>query len=252
MKYIRKVMAVGLAIIFLIALVIGAGVMLSVRNVNVSFIEYSGDYAEEYAQTRSNFNKLKGSGLLFIDDGDIYGKVSATDVLAVESYEKKFPCTVNIVLRERIETFTVKNDAGYAVYDERGKLIKSTENEPVNTVDGCPNVVLECKESDIEEIAVLCSAFKENFFEEDEPKAFRRLVESVKTEKFPGLQIVDITLNSGLKITMHDWKTSGVQKIRKAYEEYKTLNEYQRLGGTITVIGGKDSAGPVAKYGEYK
>ncbi len=250
MKYIRKVMAVGLSIIFLIALVIGTGVILSVRNVNVSFIEYTGEYKEEYEATRANFNKLKGSGLLFIDGDDIYGKVAATDVLVVESYEKKFPCTVNIVLRERVESFTVKNGDGYAVYDDRGQLIRNTENEPLNTVDGAPNVALECSDEDIEEIAALCLAFKENFFEGEQPKALRRVVESVATGKLSSLQVVNFNLRSGLKITVHDWKISGAQKVKKACEVYSKLNAYERIKGTITVIGGKDSAGPVAKYGE--
>ena len=243
MKYVRKVMAVGLAIIFLIALVIGTGVILSVRNVNVSFIEYSGDYSDEYAATRKNFDNLKGSGLLFINDGDIYGKVTATDVLAVESYEKKFPCTVNIVIRERIETFTYQTDAGYSVYDERGILIKDgIEAEPKNTVDQCPNVLLKCDESDIEELAVLCAAFKEHF------GVLRRMVKSVETLELPGLQYVDVNLYSGLKIEVYDWKISGVQKVRKALGVYGELSEYEKLSGAITVIGGKDSAGPVAKY----
>lgn len=253
MKYIRQVMAVGLAIIFLIALVIGAGVILSVRNVNVSFIEYSGEYSgtpdSEYEKTRANFNKLKGSGLLFISDADVYGKVEDTDIFVVESYEKKFPCTVNIVLRERIETFTLKkSDGSYAVYDERGKLIKNTESEPMNVIDGCPNVSLECSESDAEEIAVLCSHFNSNFFEADKPKALRRLVKCIKTEDRLGL--VDIIFNSGLTISVYDWKTSGAQKIKRAYEVYKDLNGYQRVTGTITVIGGRDGSGPIAKYGE--
>lgn len=230
MKYIRKVMAVGLAIIFLIALVIGTGVILSVRNVNVSFIEYSGDYSEEYAATRKNFDSLKGSGLLFIDDGDIYGKVTAPDVLAVECYEKKFPCTVDIVLRERIETFTYKTDAGYSVYDERGKLIKrGVESEPLNAVDGCPNVLLKCDEGDVAGLAALCAAFNENF------GALRRMVKSVETSKFHGLQLVDINLYSGLKITVHDWKVSGALKIRKAFEIYEDMNEAQRINGTVNV-----------------
>lgn len=229
MKHIRKLMAVGLAIIFLIALVIGTGVILSVRNVNVSFIEYSGDYTEEYAATRKNFDKLKGSGLLFISDSDVYGKVTATDVLAVESYEKKFPCTVNIVLRERIETFTYKTDAGYSVYDERGKLIRSTENEPVNAVDDCPNVLLKCKEDEIEQLATVCAAFNENF------GALRRMVESVETTVYPGLEYIDITLYSGFVISVHDWKVSGAQKIKKAYDKYNELSEYGKISGSITV-----------------
>lgn len=229
MKHIRKLMAVGLAIIFLIALVIGTGVILSVRNVNVSFIEYSGDYTEEYTATRKNFDKLKGSGLLFISDADVYGKVTATDVLAVESYEKKFPCTVNIVLRERIETFTYKTDAGYSVYDERGKLIRNTENEPVNSVDDCPNVLLKCEADEIEQLAAVCAAFNENF------GALRRMVESVETTVYPGLEYIDINFYSGFVISVHDWKVSGAQKIKKAYDKYNELSEYAKISGSITV-----------------
>ena len=229
MKYIRKVMAVGLAIIFLIALVIGTGVILSVRNVNVSFIEYSGYYTEDYAATRANFDKLKGSGLLFVDDGDIYGKVTSPKVLAVESYEKKFPCTVNIVLRERIETFTYKTDDGYSVYDERGKLIRTEEAQPENPVDGCPNVLLDCRADEIENVAALCAAFRENF------GALRRMVKSVETSKFPGLQVVDFKFYSGFTVTVLDWKTSGAAKIKRAFEEYSVMDEYGKINGEITV-----------------
>ncbi|MDE6691717.1 MAG: hypothetical protein K2K04_07080 [Clostridia bacterium] len=232
MKHIRKLMAVGLAIIFLIALVIGTGVILSVRNVNVSFIEYSDEYTEEYAATRKNFDKLKGSGLLFISDADVYGKVTANEVLAVESYEKKFPCTINIVLRERIETFTYKTDEGYSVYDERGKLIKPAkdpETEPLNSVDDCPNVLLKCEADEIEQLAVVCAAFNENF------GALRRMVKSVETVKFPGMQVAEINFYSGFKITVLDWKTSGAQKIKKAYDKYNEMSEYGKISGSITV-----------------
>lgn len=232
MKHVRKLMAIGMAIVFLIALVIGTGVILSVRNVNVSFIEFSGNYSgenSEYEKTRANFNKLKGSGLLFIGDDDVFNKVTATEALAVESYEKKFPCTLNIVLRERIETFTYKTDAGYSVYDERGILIRNTENEPVNSVDDCPNVLLECDAEEIEDIAAVCTAFNENF------GALRRMVKSVKTYKYPGLHYADINLYSGFVISVHDWKTSGTQKIKRAYEKYSQLSEASKLNGSITV-----------------
>lgn len=232
MKHVRKLMALGLAIIFLIALVIGTGVVLSVRNVNVSFIEYSGDYSEEYSATRKNFDKLKGSGLLFIGDDDVYGKVTATEALAVESYEKKFPCTINIVLRERIETFTYKTQEGYSVYDERGKFIKvanDAESEPLNSVDDCPNVLLKCDEDEIEQLAVICAAFNENF------GALRRMVQCVETVNFPGMQVAEINLYRDFKITLLDWKTSGAQKIKKAYDKYAELSEYGKISGSITV-----------------
>lgn len=238
-------MAVGLAIVFCIAIVIGTGIILSVRNVNVVYIDYSGKYTEvEYAATKENLNKLKGSGLLFIDDDDVYGKVSATDVLAVESYEKRFPCTVNVVIRERIECFTLKTENGYTVYDNYGKEIRSVDAEtaPVNTLDGCPNVVFECLPAEVEELAAVCRYFEDNF------GSLRRLVSGVSAKKYLELQIATITLRSGVTVSISEWKTAAERKVKKAYETYATLSDNQRAGGTITVIDGRDGTGAVSKY----
>ena len=245
MKYIRKVMATGLAIIFLIALVIGIGVIFSIRNVNVSFIDYSGKRSEEYAAARANLNKLKGSGLLFINDGDIYGKVSATDVLAVESYEKKFPCTVNVVIRERVESFALKTQSGYAVYDEKGVMVRTASEEngfPVSSLDACPVVLVEAQPDQMESVAEMCAFYAESF------GALRRTVEKVTCGKYLGLQLATFSLRGGLTVSVSDWQNATGQKIKKAYEAYKELSDNQRVCGTINVFDGRDNSGPVAKY----
>lgn len=245
MKYSRKIMAAGLAIIFCIAIVIGTGVILSVRNVNVTYIDYSGKYTETaFAATKDNLNKLKGSGLLFIGDDDVYDKISSSEVLAVESYTKKFPCTVDVVIRERVEYFTLKTENGYTVYDDYGKAIRSadTDTAPLNTLDGCPNVVLECTPDQTEELAALCRCFEENF------GAFRRLVGGVSAKKYLDLQIATITLRSGVTISISEWKTATEQKVKKAYETYSALGDNERAGGTITVIDGRDGLCAVSKY----
>lgn len=245
MKYIRKVMAAGLVIVFLIALVIGTGVMLSVRNVNVSYIESSGTHREDYENTRQNLNKLKGSGLLFISKADIYNKVSSDEALAVVSYEKKFPCTIDIVLRERVECFALKKESGYDVYDEQGVFLRSkadSEDIPLNPVDGCPDILLKAVESQAENIAELMGYFKTEF------GSLRRLVESVSAERYLELSLLTITLRSGMKISVSEWTVQTEAKIKKAYETYSSLTENQRVGGTITVADGRDNSGPVSRY----
>ena len=244
MKYIRKVMAIGLAIIFLIALVIGTGIILSVRNVNVTYIDSSGKRSEQYEVTRNNLNKLKGSGLLFIDDNDVAEKISSPEYIAVESYEKKFPCTVDVVLRERVETFACKNEIGYSVYDEKGKLIKTTVDDfaPANEIDGCPDIIVEAEQPDqIESIAAMCGYFGDNF------GSLRRLVQSVAANRYLDIKIATITLRTGLTISLSEWQSSTEQKIRRAYEIYARLDDAERIKGSITVVDGTD-AGPVARY----
>ena len=245
MKYIRKVMAAGLAIIFLIAIVIGTGIILSVRNVNVAFIDSSGRYTEEFNATRSQLNKLKGSGLLFINDGDVYGKVTSPEALAVVSYEKKFPCTVNVVIRERVECFTVKTDDGYSVYDDYGKLIRTPADdstEPLNW-DGCPNVLLSAPTDKIEEVASVCRHFADKF------GSLRRMVSSVSADKFLGVDVAYITMRSGLIVAINEWTSSPAEKIEEAYRVYDSLSDRQRISGRITVVDGRNNSGPVAKYG---
>lgn len=251
MKYIRKVMAIGLAIVFLIALVIGTGIILSVRNVNVTYLTYAdeseeaqnGELAKEYARTRERLNGIKGSGLLFIDEEDVAGKITAPDLIALVGYEKKFPCTVDVILRERVETFAVKTETGFSVYDEEGKLIKRVTDDGdvrINGKDGSPDVMLDVRVEQIEPVAKMCAYFKENF------GSLRRTVSSVSTTKI--LKIATIRLRSGLTVSISDWENDTERKIRKAYEAYAKLSDKSRTGGSITVVDGSDNSGPVADY----
>lgn len=247
MKYVRKVMATGLAIVFLIALVIGTGVILSVRNVNVTFIEYSGNYREEYEATRKNFNSLKGSSLLFISDGNVTGKVIYPNLFAVESYEKKFPCTVDVTLRERIERFALKTDGGYKIYDDRGELLRSTsdvEKQPLNVLDNCPDVLLEADEGQVKAIAELMGYFDEYF------GPVRKLAEKVEVGKWLELQIAIITLRSGTTVRVSDWSKNLQNKILRASEVYSELSDAQKTKGAITVADGRENTDSVARYSD--
>lgn len=247
MKYVRKVMATGLAIVFLIALVIGTGVILSVRNVNVSFIEYSGNYREEYELTRENFNKLKGSGLLFIGENDVKSKVIQNNLFAVDSYEKKFPCTVNITLRERVESFALKTENCYRIYDERGDLLRNVsdlDREPLNALDNCPNVLLQVSEEQVKAVAELMGYFNENF------GPLRRLAEKVTVRQYLELQIATVTFRSGMTLSVSEWSKNTKDKIVRAGEVYRELSDSQKIKGSITVVDGRENSDPVARYSE--
>ncbi len=250
MKFLRKVLAICLAIVFLIAVIIGAGIILSVQNVNVRFVYYGENaHAADYAETRVNLEKLKGSGLLFIGEDDIEGKVINGEALAVESYKKVFPCSLDIVIRERAETFavTAQGSLAYNVYDERGVLMRANA-ATCNGTDGCPNVLVSgFSDADMVELAEICDFFKQAF------SSFRRIVESVSVTKVAENQALAFTLRSGFVIRVHGYK--GAQdnklKIEKAYEKYSSLTDNQKLEGVIDVIGGKDGGDPFVIYPGY-
>lgn len=233
-----------MAIVFCIAIVIGAGIILSVRNVNVSFADYSGLYAAEYEETRANLDKMKGYGLLFVKESDVTDKISHPEHIVVESYEKVFPCTINVTLKERVEKYTVQSLNGYSVYDSDGKLVRSVTSDvqPVNPVDGCPNVELFAEEEQIESIAVLGGYFEKEF------GPIRRMIASIAVRKYLDLEITAFNFKSGMTLSVSSWGQASEQKIIKAREVYGTLSDVQRCGGSITVIDGKDGGEPVAKY----
>ena len=244
MRHIRRVLVIGLIAVFLIALVIGAGVIFSVRNVNVTYINYSSTSDAEYEQCKKKLKEVKGSSLLFLKESAIEEKIIYSQVIAIESYEKIFPCTINVVLKERVECFAVKATNGYSLYDEDGAFIKTATGDttPLNAIDGCPDVLLDAKEKDIKSIAKLCACFKENF------GSLRRQLESVNAQSFFGMEIAEFKLRSGLTISVSEWQQAGELKILKAYEVYNKLNDSEKVNGTITVVSGKNGASASAKY----
>lgn len=228
MRYVRKVMALGLAIVFLIALVVGMGIIFSVRNVNVSYKKYSDSCDKVYEESRANLNAIKGSSLLFIGEKDVTGKITDTDKLSVVSYEKKFPCTVNIVVKQRVECFAVESGAYFDIYDEDGKFIRSSASS--KSSDGEPLTLLSASGDEIKEVAALCAQFREKF------GSFRRLIASVSSYKlkFIDLPTVTFTFRSGLILNINEWQSDGEVKIGRAYEKYSALGDAEKMTGTIT------------------
>ncbi|MGN1103732.1 MAG: cell division protein FtsQ/DivIB [Candidatus Coproplasma sp.] len=250
MKFLRKVLAACLVIVFLIALVIGAGIILSVQNVNVRFIYYGENaHAAEYAQTKANLEKLKGSGLVFIQGEDIESRIADSDVLTVESYTKVYPCTIDIVIRERAETFAVASGDGqtYSILDECGKTMR-TGVTTINGSDGCPTVLVSgFTADDMGEVAQMGRYFKEVF------SSFRRLVEEVTVVGVSDSRAFEFVFRSGFVIRVHGYSGAEDNKLKiiKAYEKYSTLSDSEKIDGVIDVIVGKDGGTPTVVYPGY-
>jgi hypothetical protein len=236
MNYIRRLIAFILSITFCVALIIGLGVILAIKNVNIEFIKYSADGNDqkvmaEYEKSTQNFEKLKGSNLLFLSDDDITKNISNGDYLYVSSYEKVFPCTVNIQLKERRECFAYKTDDGYNIYDETGATIRQAKTN-LNSSDSSPNVLIVGDITYVEKAAQICGYFKNSF------SALRGFVESVEIEDSIIEKGSTFTFNlySGLKIILADYDTLAEEKIKRAYDEYTTLSDADKLQGAIRAV----------------
>lgn len=239
MKFLQKLIALLVGVVFFAALIISIGMIFAVKNINVTLITYADDCTDGYNSTKSSLKSLKGESILFINQDDIVKAVSDSNY-AVASYEKKFPCTINVVLKERLETFAVSASGLYWMYDNDGKLLRSCL-ENVNINDGSPNVeLLKISGDDIMQIAGIAAIFKDTF------KSLRSAVTSITVDSNPEVEgyteRLYFNFRCGLKIRLDDYKTETKQKVEAAYSKFCTLNDRQKLGGIIRSyrLGGAD------------
>ena len=91
-----------IGLVFFAALVISLGMIFAVKNINVKLITYADEYAESYSQTKNSLNVFKGESIMFIGEENIAEAITDSRY-SIASFEKIFPCTINVTLKERLE-----------------------------------------------------------------------------------------------------------------------------------------------------
>lgn len=240
MKYLRKIGILIIAIVMAAAIAVGICVIYAVRNVNVTLLSYPDDdenlNSEILAVKEDVLKRVRGRVISSVSEADISSCL--TDDYFLESFEKIYPCTINITVQQRREVFAVY-DAGnenYSVYDENGKFLRTADNN-LNSYDGAPNLILEGIEynEDIKELASVCAIFKSCT---EEASSLRSAVEKVTLKKShtslcgAGDKIV-FDLWCGISIEIHDYQKLTEEKISKAYKYFRSLSTDQKLKGVI-------------------
>lgn len=239
MKYLRRIAAMVIGVVFFAALVISVGMIFAVKNINVTLISYADDCAASYIEAKQSLKVFKGESILFINSNDV-AKVVENSNYTLSSCKKKYPCTINVVLKERLETFAVLTDGQYTFYDNDGKYLrKDLENK--NITDGAPNVILSGSAvENINSVAKAASVFKETF------KSLRSLVKSISLDVNPDVegytQKLYFNFYCGLKIQIDNYTEFTQEKILKSYEKFVTLTDREKLKGVIRgyKLGGED------------
>lgn len=245
MNYIRKVVALILTLVFCAALVVGAGVALSIKNVNVEYIYYTTGGDEDYEYSTRQLNTLKGTNLLFLEEQDIMRCIGTKGTICVASYEKVFPCTLNVVLKERRETFARQNDNGlYAVYDEDGTFIRGSAQN-INENDLCPNVLLDVSDDNFSAAVEMSLLFK-NYF-----GSLRNLVKkvTVANDIITDTENITFSLYCGVEIEISDFAVFSDEKMSSCYRVFSSLSDDSKLRGSVLcVCTGSDVSGVYAEY----
>lgn len=231
MKYVRQISVAIIALVLVAAIAIGTCVIFSVRNVNVSYIGYGEDGdAENAAAVKSSvLERFRGSLISYVDEEGV--RECIAEDYALTGFEKKYPCTVNITVKVRRETFSVKDGESYKVYDGDGRFMRRSETF-INSADNSPNVILEGADGDADVAAAagVCALFAEEFSSLRSAVEVARLskaVSSVGSDKFV------FVLRCGLCVEISDYNKSAREKIAKAAEVFSRLTGEQKLGGVI-------------------
>ena len=164
--------------------------------------------------------KLMGS----VSEEKIKKCFDGTDYV-LEGFQKDYPCTLNITLKERRETFAIFSSDGYKVYDSDGEFFRMKPNLE-NNVDGALNVLAEVSEERIKDVAYVARLFADSF------SALRSMVERISIDRTDADNMT-FMLRCGLKIRVIDYENLTEAKISAAVAGFEKLSGEQKLRGVI-------------------
>lgn len=239
MKYLRKMVTLLIGIVFFAALIICVGRIFAIKNINVNLIAYEQDGSENYKKAKEALSVYKGESLLFLSEKDIVKAIEGTNY-SLTSCEKKFPCTVNVTIKERLEIFAVSVGELYSMYDGDGGFLRKSRIN-ANDIDGNPNVELKgVVIEQIRSIAEIVSEFRTNF------GGLRSIVKSIELDSDSRIEgyteKLRFNLRCGIIVQLDDYSDGYKEKISAAYKKFYALSDREKLGGKIRSyrIGGSD------------
>lgn len=272
MKYLRVITVVVIAFVFLAALAIGLGVIFAVKNINITIDSYTYSSGSEKAVSeitmyKDNFSDLyKGKLISSVSEDDIAQNLADWNAdYTLTSFEKIMPCTINISMVERRETYIYysEGEGVYNVYDSEGRFYRTAETQDAamnggdrDDVENSPNVELILPdESYVVLAASLGSAFHTSFknelFKNDAP--IRSTVEWIQIkDQYVAYNDTHDTkvifhLRSGIEIEIYDYDLDLDAKMSAAYTVFEGLDAEQKLTGYIHCLY-NDSGTMTARY----
>lgn len=237
MKYLRKISVLIIAVVFVAAVAIGLGVIFAVKNVNVTLYSYSCTADSDASEAKiSEFkteilNKFRGKLISSVGEENVESAISDGNYYYVAEFKKVYPCTVNVVIREHRELFSIENaDGSFSVYDENGSLLRTaqTAEEACNNVDGLPNFTVDGVErDDLKDVARVCGFFADKF------GGIRSVASGAVLSKSSLENTFTIGLRCGVKIVIYNFAELTGEKISAAYDYFAGLSGDKKLGGEI-------------------
>lgn len=237
----------------------GLNVIFTVSYIDASFSLYSEQGEKEAETLKKELDEFVGDSTTFLKLSEVEKTVEKYPCFRVESVKKKFPKTIEVVVKERRELFAYRTEEGYAMIGADGNCLRMSEDNVSRT--GGENVLLKNFELSValgervrgDYFDALVSAFEGFETGIGDAKAIVREVTLFigGSANNPLTNFFLIEMQEGVVIEMNDPLSMPYEKAKKAVEVYGTLGDVTRMYGCITVAEVMGESGTInASYDE--
>ena len=249
MKTKTKVLLITLIAFVLLfaAAVAGLNAVFTVTRVDTEFVVCSETGREEAEELKEKLDRFVGRSTTFFKQSSVEKVVEEYPCFRVESFRKKFPETLKIVLVERKELFAFRYGDAYAVLDEEGVYLHGGEN--VNRTGG-ENILLNNFDFTVsadgtvsgklfEETIAMFSAFSEMLPGIRASVVSVRFTRNARAPATSGNEFLIVTMREGVEIAIKNPSEGIAVKARAALTDvtdgYLNLPDERRITGAIHV-----------------
>ena len=244
----KKLFVMSLAVICAFAILLSFFFIFSIKDVNATYTVTEGCSVDEIEKTLDSYQK---KNLLFLDVEDVKSDLAKYPYFEVVSIEKDFPNVLNVVLKERIEVFTIMYNANVYVLDKTGFVVNSLSEQSFNELYQDRQLIdITFKGLAIETIKVgeVVKTDDQALFEAtlnmSATAQYSDIISSVEISKMVegenGEQIISRELNfvsfqtnTGVVIRIVKGQDRGIQKISNALDRYYLGSDYDKARGVI-------------------
>lgn len=244
----KRLFVISLAVICAFAILLSFFFIFSIKDVKITYTVTDGCSVEEVEKTLDSYQK---KNLLFLDVDDVKEDLSKHSYFEVLSIEKDFPNVLNVVLRERIEVFTLENGGDVYILDGTGFVVNSLSKDDFASLYKNKSLIdVSFKGLTIERISVgekvktsdqslfeatLSMSATAQYTDTFSSVEISKMVEGVNGEQIVSkdLNFVNFQTNTGVIIRIVKAHDRGVQKISNALERYNLGSDYDKARGVI-------------------
>lgn len=256
MKRIKKLVALISAAVLLAVLLLGANTIFTVTEIEIAFAVSSEQaYEDSLTLQKTLEGQYLGENILFVSEKEAVACFDGYTFLSVESFSKSYPSSLRISVTEKEEVYAFAESDGedtiYHMCSGSGEILRvSDANE--NNVDGGPNLLVEGLEysesagfaDDGNYEAALAACVQLDGLADGIRTCFLSLEVSSTVTATEFL----ISTHEGVSIEIDSPSVSLSEKIDLAFGMYQSLEDGEKLYGTIIVVDDSSGTGIIGTY----